>query len=470
MRATVLLLLLSASGAIAVAPPGPPAADLVRRLGADDFFEREAAAAILDEIGGQALPALRAARTSPDPEVRRRASDLVQRIERREDVLRALRPTRLRLVCKDVPIDKAVADFASRSGGQVELQPGPRNRRITLDTGETTFWEALARLEAAAGLTEHEEAPVDGPVTGKRRIVYLDEATLAPFRKYDGPLVLEDGKPPARPTCRFGALRLQITDVTALPDNQVSLALRITPEPRLAWQGLVALRIQRAIDEHGQALTHLGPYYAGPISPAVGERPVVAVLDSRRELPRNLGKRTVAVKLLRTGKPAKQLRELHGALSGWVRTQPEELVRIAPILASAGKTFTGKDGTVFAVRSASRIGARCTVRLAVTPPLLVGDLLPPGARLRRGGPHLLAAKALRPENCPVRLLDARGRTIPIATAERERPAGDEALLYTVTFTAERHEPAVLAFTERRSVLVTFPFVLKDVPLSQPKRE
>jgi WD40 repeat protein len=57
---------------------------LVGQLGSPKFSEREAATAALDALGGKALAALRkAAESHADPEVRRRAGQLVDGIERR---------------------------------------------------------------------------------------------------------------------------------------------------------------------------------------------------------------------------------------------------------------------------------------------------------------------------------------------------------------------------------------------------
>lgn len=56
---------------------------LIAQLGHDDFDRREAASQRLDALGEDALPALRAALTARDAEVRRRASELIGLIERR---------------------------------------------------------------------------------------------------------------------------------------------------------------------------------------------------------------------------------------------------------------------------------------------------------------------------------------------------------------------------------------------------
>jgi hypothetical protein len=71
-------------------PPAPPGgkdetaervARLIALLGSPTFAERERATQALEKVGVPALPALREAARKADPEVRRRANDLVERIE-----------------------------------------------------------------------------------------------------------------------------------------------------------------------------------------------------------------------------------------------------------------------------------------------------------------------------------------------------------------------------------------------------
>src|SRR5947209_7495756 len=67
------------------APPDPGGINrLIRLLGSPQFAEREAATRALDKAGEPALSALRkAAGSDKDPEIRRRAAMLVERIEDR---------------------------------------------------------------------------------------------------------------------------------------------------------------------------------------------------------------------------------------------------------------------------------------------------------------------------------------------------------------------------------------------------
>jgi hypothetical protein len=145
---------------------GPVAADkddaaqidkLIEQLGSGSYQEREAATKALDLIGIPALEKLRQATQSDDAEIKRRATDLVKRIEKRAEVSRVLTPKRVHLVYKDTPLKEALEDFKKKSGYDLVLQD-PENkladRKVTLDTGETTFWEALDQLCDKAGIVQ----------------------------------------------------------------------------------------------------------------------------------------------------------------------------------------------------------------------------------------------------------------------------------------------------------------------------
>src|SRR5262245_20378323 len=144
---------------------GPVAADadadkidkLIDQLGSGSFQEREAATKALDAIGVPALEKLRKATQSDDIEVKRRATDLVQRIAKRAEVSRLLTPKRVHLVYKDRQLKEAVEDFKKKSGYDIALND-PENkladRRVTLDTGDVSFWEAFDQFCDKAGLMQ----------------------------------------------------------------------------------------------------------------------------------------------------------------------------------------------------------------------------------------------------------------------------------------------------------------------------
>jgi WD40 repeat protein len=64
------------------APKQPTIAELIAQLGSAKYAERETAATALQRIGEDALPELEKARGNTDPEIGRRATDLIKKIER----------------------------------------------------------------------------------------------------------------------------------------------------------------------------------------------------------------------------------------------------------------------------------------------------------------------------------------------------------------------------------------------------
>lgn len=156
-------LLLPLPPAVAAEPDQTAIRKLVEQLGSDTFTEREQASKALDAIGLPALKALQEGSKNPDPEVRKRASDLLGKLEKRLASARVLAAKEVHLVCKDTPLQEAIDAFRKQSGYLIVLHdPDGKlaGRRITLDTGKTTFWAALEKLCAAAELTEGDPTPV----------------------------------------------------------------------------------------------------------------------------------------------------------------------------------------------------------------------------------------------------------------------------------------------------------------------
>ncbi len=135
IMAIVSLLMLRAS-------PEDNAGAVVARLGADRYADREAAADELRQMGRRALPALRAARSESDPEIRLRASRL------RDEIASALllEPARDRpafgqghLPSQSKPPNVAAGPF------RVELERVVREREINLEPGLGSYGVPMAR-------------------------------------------------------------------------------------------------------------------------------------------------------------------------------------------------------------------------------------------------------------------------------------------------------------------------------------
>ena len=90
-------------GALLVAD-GPGPAELIGRLGSGRFAERVEATRALEGLGRDALPALTAAKDSPDPKVRARVAALLEAVAKRGEGDRVARPTPIRLDFRDRPL------------------------------------------------------------------------------------------------------------------------------------------------------------------------------------------------------------------------------------------------------------------------------------------------------------------------------------------------------------------------------
>jgi hypothetical protein len=454
-------------------------AALVEQLGSTNFEERERAMRALDRRGAPALAALRAALRGPDAEVGRRAAELVARIEQRLENERVLRPRRVRLVYKDTPLPEALADFSRQAGFPIRLRELVAGRRVTLDTGDTTFWEALAQFGAAAKLAEHPTASLVASSDerfihrgGGRRIVFLEEGRLGTRYPSDDAVLLEDGKPLPGPTYQAGALRLRVLPPTAGPEpgaRQVALTLEVRPEPGLGWEKVVALRVHGVVDDRGQLLRQASPYVGDGDALAAGAEEVIMVWDGKSTLPTNRGGRHLPINLHLGERPARRLRELHGILGAWVRTPPEVLVTVEPILAAARRTVEGRDGTLLKVTEVRHEEAgRYRLGVEVTSPPPVTDLLGPALRLIRVNRGVPGKTLLAPKggDNPFTLVDGRGRPLTLASGAYTLERDGLVKQFTLTYLSARGqgEPTRLLYTERRNAFIDVPFVFKDVPL------
>jgi len=353
---------------------------LIEQMGSGTFAEREKATKELDAIGVPALEALRKAAKSDDAEVKRRAEELVKKIEKQAESAKVLAAKRIHLVYKDTPVPEAVADFRKKSGYNFHLhdpQGKLKERTIGLDTGETTFWHALELFCDKAGLTEATlqeimmpPPPVGVPGGALAPAVQPPPAPVAPAR-FPAPMLmpgampmmpgapeqilLKDGKAKKLPTDDRSAIRVRALPgggrFGPVPAGEILLTLEATPEPRLQWQGLQSVRIDKALDDQDQNLTQITPQVqAGP--PGIGNiggapgfappvmrpmmAPPVAMWGGLHQ--------QVHVQLKKGEKAAKSLKELAGVISAQVLTEATPMVTADNLAKAAGKTFKGNHG------------------------------------------------------------------------------------------------------------------------------
>src|SRR5262249_4843072 len=121
----------------------PDATALVARLGSGTVAEREDSARRLEAMGREALPALEAALSSPDAEVRSRVLSLWERIQKGLMV----RPTMIRFEGGDRPLREVVRSIVGQSGISIEVpQQGPEPFINARKPVPLPLWEAVERL------------------------------------------------------------------------------------------------------------------------------------------------------------------------------------------------------------------------------------------------------------------------------------------------------------------------------------
>jgi hypothetical protein len=497
---------------LAVVAARPAAADdsaaavarLIDRLASQDFAEREKASGDLEALGPAVLEPLRRAARGDDLEVRRRAGELVQRLEARALSEKLLAPTRVRLTYDDVPLRAALEDLQRRAGLRLTLHD-PENkladRRVTLDTGDVPLWEAFDAFCRKAGLAEPspgepgQAAPTDSnslptpppipvgravgaqapamPVQAAQVQIQLQVAGQPPMVTampatpgvLPSALALADGKPQPFPAHVAGAVRLRAlppdTPVPGLrrrPD-EVAVILQVLPEPKLEWRGVLAVSLDRATDDEGQALAR-----AGVVTSPGAHGVAVPPGSFRAPPPTRLTPQVVAVRLRKGDKPSRALRELVGTVLAQVQTEPEPLLTVDRVLQSAGRTVKGQwGGFLRLVRVDRADDGSVTLHVQVeNPPDVVPAVLRAATAAADGPPAPLAGQN------GLHLLDDKGNALPLVPLHVQAQSNGAAVVWEYTFLhqprRDQGEPDRLVFAGTRTVTVDIPFTIADVPL------
>jgi hypothetical protein len=367
--------------------------ELIDRLGSTKYAERDRASKELDKLGPQALQQLRLALQSPDAEVRRRAEMLVRTIEDRQLTASLLAPKRVHLNVKDVSVADAVAELARQSGYPIQLVGNLGNvagRKITLDTGDTTFWDALRQLSAEAGLVETTAAVNTLPRYGNGGFGNGNGNGKGGFGggkakggKAKGGTFMGDhagillpgicltaGKTADMPTCQAGSVRIRLVQATTLPSGEIEVVLDVAGEPRLEGFGSHGQpRVDRAIDDRGQQLAGVPlplPTADNNLSNLGGwnGNGGVIVINGNVAINGNTsfgpgqavgGPNQVRLRLAPGANPAKVLKELSGKLSVQTVVDAGPDIVVDKILQAAGQSTKGKDGKVLHVRGVEQL-------------------------------------------------------------------------------------------------------------------
>lgn len=455
----------------------------IKQLGSPRFRERETAmTALVKQRSPQALAHLRLAARHGDLEVRRRAQEVLDAVERLLETEQALQPLKLRLDFKDVPLADAEADFARRSGLKIELADSDKaklaSRKVTLETGEVSVWEALRQLCLKAGVNERPpEAEQRRPepweeLGGRRRVVWRHREQMQELPEQR--IILADGGA-ARPMFQAGSLRIQAlprAPFAGPPAPYAALTLAIDVDPRYVWGRLVSIRIDEAADEMGQKLIQPELTIGDVPKQPQNLEELFIIWDGMSEMPR-VSPRQGAVKLRLGTKPAKLVKEMRGRLAAEVEVPPAPLITVNAILDSGGKTFTGPEGSHVKVIEAKRDESgqyklRVEVKLPPDPnqmPAFGNMIWLNRGPVPAGGTVDLTAGEVEQKGLSIH--DADGQPFLLASAHYDSPAKpNDPRVYTLYYQPRKGQGDPVRFTLRgkRTVLLEVPFVLKDVPL------
>jgi hypothetical protein len=488
MRCLSILAVLPLTALVAAQQPAPTPAEigtLVKQLGNDEYAKREAASKRLDAIGAPAISELRAAIRSENPEVVRRAHELVRKIEYRIDNEKTLAPTLVTLDAKNERLDDVLAELSRQAKCEVVLNgaqlAGLADRRITVSTGgEVPFWDAVLRLcdaasvevAGAGGFTAPNALPLGKPQAGVRAAKDANRA-----------VVLEDRRTTLRrPSAIYGAVLVEVLPFPLNAGPAHSALLQIWPEPRLLWGSASGVKIGSAIDAAGERLAAESISLAPPtVRPSSREGLVmvrkrgggVAFQEGSTHSPPGFkpNSRQAIVRFKAGEKPCAAVKQLPIALLGTVRSGIEPLSRATGLEANRQATGTGVDGVEFTVsyhkNLDGRLGANVTLACdrGAVEPVGVGDELP---GTKGGGPGRANHSVHG-----VRITDADGKPYTLGMiGGSSRPDGRRQVM---TLSLELHPdknghgpPATATFWGTYAKPVEVPVVLRDVPLSNGK--
>ncbi|MBP3953902.1 HEAT repeat domain-containing protein [Gemmata sp. G18] len=466
-------------------------AQLIARLGAEDFRDRESAVAELEKSGPGAIPLLRDATKSDDPEVRRRAAGILFRLERNVDSAALLVPKKIALAYRDTPLGSAINDLKARTKLNLALDTtriaDPLRKVTCVTAGEVPVWEALEQFCAAAGLREAHRLELDVPKQQPqgRRVYVPPPAPPAPDAV---PVVLIDGSGERLPGARDSAVRVLVMPRkfpghrVTLGTGDTTLCFDVAPIPGLNWQDVVGVKIHKLVDDAGRTG---GAGTARPFAQGNGEFEGVVAwgggmgfvgggfgrFDPRTGMPippETLPNPRMVSVPLKLGTPnARTLKRLEGYVLGEIQVPNQNLITITNPAKNTGTAFDGAGQTRLTVMAVGepKGNAGVTVQLRLEYPS------PWAVNARRGfNPGGIWPESPRATQTPtVQAYDASGKQMLTqrSTGDYNDSSDDGTMMFqhiTMTFRKDAGAPAKVVLVGPRPVIVEVPFVMENVQL------
>jgi len=225
----------------------PAIQKLVDQLADLDFHTRDAAARKLEAMGTKVIPALRAARKHSDPEVRRRAAELLDPIESAT----LFAPKRITLQVEKKTAADAIAEIAKASGYPIDIMPGAvppggkAEEKFTFQWKDVPFWQAVDDVCRAGGFTVYQNF-------GDTRLHLQAQGRSAPYVCQAGAFCLTAGGFQETKTVDFSTFPRDRAAVNRTDD--LVLAFYVHAEPRLPLLRIHDPHITAAYDDEGNSM------------------------------------------------------------------------------------------------------------------------------------------------------------------------------------------------------------------------
>ncbi len=340
-RCVLTLAIATALAGSALSRDRPDPVRIAEQLGARDYRDREAAGKRLEELGAEALPALRAIVVSGSLDAALRAEALIARIEKRIDHSKVAAGTIVELEAKEQTAGEALASLRRQTGYALELvgDRTPLSKTLIPKGGKALFWDALDELAASAGLVVDRDTALKTTQRG---------TGIAALARPDSFVLRKRTTETRNPVCVSGAYRIEPIPGSSSLTRQMlparsAVILQITPEPRCCWDGTLEVLLGNARDQSGRSLgldrLEHNPFLYSDLFPEGDGR--YRFYDDERTIRYSQYQASVKFQSHADG-PSRRLKTFEGIVRGRIWGQPETLLTIAK-LSGDFQEVTGAD-------------------------------------------------------------------------------------------------------------------------------
>jgi hypothetical protein len=345
---------------------------LVRKLGSSLYTERESARKQLDAVGPPALDALRKSNRTGDLEMVRRVNDLIANIEGTLLTRHILTPTRLQLKLKDADLTRALQELCDRSGFSLGLRGDAfSDKKITLDTGVVTFWQAFDGLCDATELMERNDLSahaVYGREPSSKLVRYTHPARRGVESSLARMSVLahREARYVKPHVSHAGAVKIEL-GLGWQPGGGACLWFTVSAEPRLGHFEIDGWpTIDKAIDEQGKPLLMTSAAVDGLTD---YQRLLHADIEGGRDFTDagfRKGRRVTQISMAGRPRGAKEIKELSGKLAVRFEFGDSPYVKIDNVMQADGKSAVALDGGRLTIHGTRMEGASVIVEIEMT--------------------------------------------------------------------------------------------------------